>query len=305
MDFMEEETSSSATSSAASSPTLKNRAFRPLGKDAGCASCTFNVPEEYTKKLPSGAPGSSKEHGIGSHGSPVLRSRERVRVWGSAFDGDEDSHFHSSPPNSVGSSNTTISSIHEHRFECRTTSTPPEPNAYASLRRACLQTLSGEQLPRGLVSGRLSFEDPVNGLTIAFKFSLQDPHARGRRRHYALLAVAKPGSSKAMEASPIIWGCFQSIVRKFVADSESLLKNSQCLAGRNSTPDMSNVSSYLTLRTVDPDGFPRAGGISMKARNLVEIVGDRYIFPWIHKQFAMLLQTLAQRFGEILVEPQD
>ncbi|KAL8760321.1 MAG: hypothetical protein Q9199_000103 [Rusavskia elegans] len=299
---------SSPGSSAASSPVQKNKIFRPLGEGAGCPSCTFNVPEEYTKKLPLGAPGSPKEHGIGSNGSPILRSREKLRVWGSpfsGFDSEEDPHFHASPSNSVGSSNTTISSIHEHRFECRTTSTPPDPNTYALLRRACLQTLSGEQLPRGLTSGRLSFEDPVNGLTIAWKFRLRDPHARGRQRHYALLAVAKPGSSRAMKASPIVWSCFERLVDKIMADSESLLRNSQCPAGRNTALDVSNVSSFLTGRTVDPDGFPRAGGISMKARNLVEIVGDRYIFPWIHKEFARLLQSLAQRFGEILVEPQD
>ncbi|KAL8644605.1 MAG: hypothetical protein Q9226_007680 [Calogaya cf. arnoldii] len=299
---------SSPASSAASSPVQKNKTFRPLGEGAGCVSCTFNIPEEYTKKLPSGAPGSPKEHGIGSNGSPILRSREKLRVWGSpfsSFDGEEDSHYHASPPDSVGSSNTTISSIHEHRFECRTTSTPPDPNTYALLRRACLQTLSGEQLPRGIISGRLSFEDPVNGLTIAWKFRLRDPHARGRQRHYALLAVAKPGSSRAMKASPIIWSCFERLVTKIVADSESLLRNGQSSAGGNPTLDMSNVSSFLTGRTVDPDGFPRAGGISMKARNLVEIVGDKYIFPRIHKEFARLLQSLAQRFGETLVEPQD
>ena len=108
-----------------------------------------------------------------------------------------------------------------------------------------------------------------------------------------------------MEASPIIWSCFNKLVNKIMADSESLLGDGQCAASGYSALDMSNVSSFLTGRTVDPDGFPRAGGINMKARNLVEIVGDRYIFPWIHKEFARLLQSLAQRFGEILVEPQD
>ncbi|KAL8891974.1 MAG: hypothetical protein Q9215_001085 [Flavoplaca cf. flavocitrina] len=303
----EDDDGSSAGSSVASSPMQKGKAFRPLGESAGCASCTFNVPEEYTRKLPSGAPGSPKETGVGSHGSPILRSRENLRVWGSTcfgFDSEDDTPF-ASPPNSVGSSNTTVSSIHEHRFECRTSSTPPDPNTYALLRRACLQTLSGEQLPRGLISGALSFEDPANGLTIAWKFRLRDPHARGRQRHYALLAVAKPGSSRAMKASPIIWNCFERLVNKIMADSEVLLGNGPCTSGGNSNLDMSNVSSFLTGRTVDPDGFPRAGGIHMKARNLVEIVGDKYIFPWIHKEFTRLLQSLAQRFGEVLVEPHD
>ncbi|KAL8924738.1 MAG: hypothetical protein Q9172_002556 [Xanthocarpia lactea] len=299
---------SSAGSSAASNPVQKHKVFKPLGEGVGCASCTFNVPDEYTKRLPLGAPGSPKERGIGSNGSPILRSRENLRVWGTpylGFESEEDPHFHTSTPDSVGSSNTTVSSIHEHRFECRTTSTPPDPNTYALLRRACLRTLSHEQLPRGVTSGRISFEDPIYGLTIAWKFRLRDPHARGHQRHYALLAVVKPGSSRAMEASPVIWSCFNKLVNKIMADSESLLGDGQCAASGYSALDMSNVSSFLTGRTVDPDGYPRAGGINMKARNLVEIVGDRYIFPWIHKEFARLLQSLAQRFGEILVEPQD
>ncbi|KAL8766681.1 MAG: hypothetical protein Q9209_006611 [Squamulea sp. 1 TL-2023] len=299
---------SSAGSSAASSPVQNNKGSRPLREGTGCASCTFNVPEEYTKRLPLGAPGSPKDHGTGSNGSPILRSRERLRVWGSpcsGFDSEEDPQFQTSSPISVDSSTTTISSIHEHRFECRTTSTPPDPTTYALLRRACLQTLSCEQLPRGLTSGHLSFEDAVNGLTVAWKFRLRDPHARGRQRHYALLAVMKPGSSRAMEASTIIWSCFSKLANRIIADTESLLNEGQYPAGRKSALDMSNISSFLTGRTVDPDGFPRAGGIHIKARNLVEIVGDEYIFPWIHKEFARLLQALAQRFGEILVEPQD
>ncbi|KAL8846905.1 MAG: hypothetical protein Q9221_008029 [Calogaya cf. arnoldii] len=60
-----------------------------------------------TKKLASGAPSSPEEHGIGSNDSPILRSRGKLRVWGSpfsSFDSEEDSYYHTSPPNLVGSS---------------------------------------------------------------------------------------------------------------------------------------------------------------------------------------------------------
>ncbi|KAL8725350.1 MAG: hypothetical protein Q9166_007410 [cf. Caloplaca sp. 2 TL-2023] len=300
---------SSTESSTPPSPIQKIRRYKPLGEGPGCASCTFSVPEEYTKRLPSWAPGSPKENGVGSNGSPIIRSRDRIRVWGSSsleYDTEEDPNFQHSSPNSVVSSTTTTSSwVHEHRFECRTTSTPADPTTFALLRRACIQTFTCEKLPRGLTSGRLSFEDPVNGLTIAWKFQLPDPHARGRQRHYALLAVVKPGSSRAMEASPIIWSCFNKLVNKIMADTERLLKEGHCPAGGKVPLDLSNVSSFLTGRTVDPDGFPCAGGINIVARNLVEIVGDKYIFPYIHAEFARLLQHLAQRFGEVLAEPQD
>lgn len=259
-------------------------------------------------KLPSGAPGSPKGNGTGTNGSPILRSKAKIPVWGgphSDSDADDDPTFNQSSPNSVTSSTTTASSFHEHHFECRTTSSPVDPHTFAILRRACIQTLSCEQLPRGLTSGRLSFQDFTNGLTIAWKFRLPDPHARGRQRHYALLAVVHPETSRAMEASPLIWSAFERIVHNIMVDTENLLKQGRCPAGEKSSMDLSNVSSFLTGRTVDPDGFPRRNGINMRARSLVEIVGDEYFFPRLHLEFTRLLRSLADRYGEILVEPQD
>lgn len=284
------------------------RPYKALGENGGCASCTFSVPKEYIMKIPSGAPGSPKANGVGTNGSPVLRSKAKIPVWGSPHsdsDADDDGTFHQASPTSVMSSTTTVSSYHEHYFECRTTSSPVDPNTYAILRRACIQALSCEQLPRGLTSGRLSFQDAVNGLTIAWKFRLPDPHARGRHRHYALLAVVHPESNQAMEASPLIWSAFERIVYNIMVDTENLLKQGQNPGGGKPQMDFSNVSSFLTGRTMDPDGFPRRGGITMRARSLVEIVGDEYFFPRLHLEFTKLLRTLADRFGEIQIEPQD
>lgn len=283
------------------------RPYKALGESGGCASCTFSVPKQYTMKLPSGAPGSPKENGIGTNGSPILRSRARIPVLGSPCDsdGDDDTIFNQqSSPTSLTSSTTTASSFHDHHFECRTSSSPVDPNTYAILRRACIQTLSCEQLPPGLTSGRISFQDAVNGLTIAWKFRLPDPHARGRQRHYALLAVANPDAPRAMEASPLVWSAFERIGHNIMTDADNLLKKSQGLASGTSTLDVSNTASFLTGRTMDPDGFPRArNGISMRARSLVEIVGDEYFFPRLHMEFTCLLRSLADRFGDVFVEP--
>lgn len=245
---------------------------------------------------------------MGTHGSPILRSRAKIPVLGSPCDSDADddaTFHHQSSPNSVTSSTTTTSSFHEHHFECRTTSTPVDPNTYAILRRACIQTLSCEQLPRGLTAGRLSFQDAVNGLTVAWKFRLPDPHARGSHRHYALLAVVNPDAPRAMEASPLIWSAFERIGHNIMAEADNLLKRSHGSAGGKTPLDISNTASFLTRRTVDPDGFPLRGGISTRARSLVEIVGDEYFFPRLHVEFTCLLRSLADRFGEVLIEPQD
>ncbi len=61
---------------------------------------------------------------------------------------------------------------------------------------------------------------------------------------------------------------------------------------RNYTP----VSSFLTQRNVDPDGFPRRAG-QVSPRSLAEIVGDENIFALLHQYFVVILRYLGDRFG--------
>ncbi|KAL8923310.1 MAG: hypothetical protein Q9208_004710 [Pyrenodesmia sp. 3 TL-2023] len=284
------------------------RPYNASGESAGCASCSFSVPEQYRMKLPPGSPGSPKENGSGTNGSPILRSKSKIPVLGSPYDSDADddatSHQESSPT-SVTSSTTTASSFHEHDFECRTSSSPVDPTTYAILRRACLRILSFEPLPKGLTSGRLSIVDPIIGLTVAWKFRLPDPYARGQQRSYALLAVVNSQPHRAMKACLFIWRAFEKIGRNIRAKAESLLKRGSHPTGGKPTFDVSNTASFLTNRTMDPDGFRRRQGVTQKARSLVEIVGDEYFFPRLHAEFTRLLRSLADRYGELLVEPQD
>ncbi|KAL8900614.1 MAG: hypothetical protein Q9207_005609 [Kuettlingeria erythrocarpa] len=283
------------------------RPYKAVGESAGCASCIFTIPDQYTKKLPPGSPGSTKENGIGTNGSPILRSRSKISVLGSPYDSDADDEtfHHQSSPTSATSSNTTTSSVHEHDFECRTSSSPVDPTMYAILRRACLRILSFEPLPKGLTSGRLSIVDPVIGLTVAWKFRLPDPYARGEQRSYALLAVVNSRPHRAMKACLFIWRAFEKIGRNIKAEAESLLKRDNHQAGGKPAFDVSNTASFLTNRTMDPDGTRRRHGVIQKARSLVEIVGDEYFFPRLHAEFTCLLRSLADRYGEVLIEPRD
>ena len=62
--------------------------------------------------------------------------------------------------------------------------------------------------------------------------------------------------------------------------------------------------SFLTQRTTDPDGFPRAnGGAGMRARGLAEMVGNELFFAELHRNFVTLLQNLGRQFGGVIVEP--
>ena len=66
-------------------------------------------------------------------------------------------------------------------------------------------------------------------------------------------------------------------------------------ATRNITP----VSSFLSAKKVDPDGFPRVSRDLMKAKNLVEIVGMEDFFVWLHRIFCGLLHSLINQFGQL------
>lgn len=269
-----------------------------------CASCRLSIPEGVSKQLPPGAPGTLKKDGKVRNGSPVLRSREMVHSCSgnhSEHDDSHESHMQASSPASMQSSFSS-DSCHPHVMTYLSLQGPPIPTDYALLRRASIRTLSCELLPRGLSSGPLSFGDSETGYTIAYVFRLPDPMARGKRRSYALIALAGKDASRAFRACPIIWRVFGRIATSIVSAAEKHQEREKrredkttprsTINGRNYTP----VSSFLTGRTVDPDGQScRAGQI--RARNLQEIVGNEYIFAELHAQFVGLLQQLSTMFG--------
>lgn len=181
---------------------------------------------------------------------------------------------------------------------------PPNPADYALLRRSSIRTLSCELLPRGLSSGPLCFGDSIAGYTIAYIFRLPDPMARGKRRSYALVALAGKDAGRAFRACPIIWRAFGRIATGIVNSAEKFQEEEKRreeqsdggskVGGRQYTP----VASFLTGRVVDPDGQPRRAG-HIRARNLSEIVGNQYIFAELHANFVALLQQLGSMFGSL------
>lgn len=129
--------------------------------------------------------------------------------------------------------------------------------------------------------------------------------ARGKRRSYALVALAGKDAGRAFRASPIIWRSFSRIAGSIVSAAEKHQEeekrreersyaSSSKIGGRDYTP----ISSFLTGRTVDPDGQPRRAG-QIRARNLAEIVGNEYIFAELHAHFVALLQQLGSMFGGV------
>lgn len=285
----------------------QDTSYKVLGDDGGCVSCSISLPSATISQLPVWAPGSPKKDGIGRNGSPVMRTTEKVfGHWNQnpESDADDEPKFPQSSPTSFAS-DTSTSSSHPHEFIYRTTSSPIDPNTYSILRRATIRALSCEQLPRGLTSGALSFGDPVDGYTVAFKFRLPDPYARGCQRYYALLALAGQDSARMYKATPIIWRAFRRIAEGIMTRTETVIVQSQTVENvRGGWKPAMPVSSFLTGRTVDPDGYPRrSGGTNVRARGLAEMVGDELIFAHVHGEFTYLLQNLGKQLGGMSVKP--
>ena len=287
-----------------------------------CASCSFSVPKDIAEKLPVGAPGSKKVEGKNNTNTdaPVLRSREFICL----RDRRRNSHSHmqDSKPSSYSSSLASSHSqdysqhhtnshshsddCHDHTLTYLTAKSPDDPENYAQLRASVIRTLSCELLPRGMSDGPFCFGDSNAGYTIAYVFRLTDPKARGRRRAYAFVALAGKDASRAFQACPMLWEAFASMAkgiesaaqrhqdrqrRKEEEEEAESLDSSRL---RNYTP----VSSFLTARTVDPDGQPRRVGHSTP-RSLAEIVGDENIFAILHQYFVAILRCLGDHFGGV------
>ncbi|KAH8727153.1 vesicle coat protein [Phaeosphaeriaceae sp. PMI808] len=224
---------------------------------------------------------------------------------------------------------------HTHTLNYISTSQPQSPETYSLLRRTCIRALSTEVLPSSKPSGPMMFGDAVAGHSIAYVFRLQDPRSRGAKRTYALLAMAGRDCRKATKAFTMVTEVFAGIANRIVARAEKVLERESAASQVLSRPTTANtsihlgpssssmpplftpprqdrdlsstassptrnitpVSSFLSAKRVDPDGFPRVSRDVMKAKNLVEIVGQEYFFVELHGLFCNLLHALIKQYG--------
>lgn len=73
----------------------------------------------------------------------------------------------------------------------------------------------------------------------------------------------------------------------------------RCFSSTASSPtrNITPVSSFLTAKRLDPDGFPRVSRDVMKAKSLIEIVGQENFFVELHTVFCGLLHSLIKQYG--------
>ena len=230
-----------------------------------------------------------------------MRGRKDTKEKSPSEGSSEGSSSQASTVSSASSSSSPKhTNCHDHVLTYLTAKSPDDLERYQLLRNSVVRTLSCEQLPRGTSDGPFCFGDPNSGYTIAYAFRLPDPKARGRRRAYALLALAGKDANRAFRACPTVWEAFAAMAQAIEKaaqrhQAEQKLKEENDggqAKPRNYTP----VSSFLTQRTCDPDGYVRRTG-GFTPRSLAEIVGDPNIFTVLHQYFIAMLRHLGDRFG--------
>jgi hypothetical protein len=267
---------------------------------------------------------------------PVLRDDVSSTDSSDVSDTEQSTSFQSGSsslyPDSIPAS-PSISSrgVHTHTLNYISTSQPQSPSTYSLLRRTCIRTLSTEVLPLSKPSGPIMFGDSVAGYTIAYVFRLQDPRSRGAKRTYALIAMAGRDCRRATKAMVKITEAFESIANRIIALADRVLEResaaSQTPAGAGTPPpgtsasstssqllspqrertssttsapsfrNITPVSSFLSAKKLDPDGFPRVSRDVMKAKSLIEIVGQENFFVDLHTLFCRLLHSLIKQYG--------
>lgn len=234
-------------------------------------------------------------------GRPPLRTKEEIHVCGSHDSDTEDDEIQYHLPQSYTSA-CSENSCHSHNLEYVSNTNPIETETFSTLRRATIRTLSGEQLLRGHTSGPLWFGDEVAGYTIAYVFRLGDLHARGRQRYYALLALAGSDTRRAFEACTLIWTLFEQIASHIIQSAEEVAARSVDNASPPERGQITPVSSFLTGRAMDPDGFPRRGVANVRANGVAELVDNGNFFCELHIMFVGMLQELGRILGGMRVK---
>jgi hypothetical protein len=219
--------------------------------------------------------------------------------------------------------------MHTHTLTYISTNQPQSPTTYSSLKRTCMRTLSTEVLPRGNSSGAIMFGDPVAGYTIAYIFRIQDSRARGSIKHYALIAMVGRDCRKATKAMVKVTEVFQGIANRITALAEKVEREARPVSAMADTPPLGTsassmppmfaapqrersasstadspttrnitpVSSFLSAKRIDPDGFPRVSRDSTRPKSLAEIVGQENFFVELHRDFCQLLHFLIKHFA--------
>ncbi|KAI5806321.1 vesicle coat protein [Geopyxis carbonaria] len=280
-------------------------------KEDACRNCSISFPKAVNDSLmgvTAEGRAASSHNGWGK--KAPLRSTETVLVGvprNASEAGDSSQNLSSSPrfnspfdsaarldQNAIpqGSSSPRSSlgfTTHTHAITYISSRSPTVPSRYATVRQACIRTLSCELVPAQ--TGPMLFGDPLAGYTIAFVFRIADAKARGGRRTYALLCMS-PNQKALIHCWSSVTFVFQSLVHEIQhAAADKAAKDAQ------SSPSFGNSISSVTSR--GPEGFlrRRAPGDGGSQKCLAELVGREDFFVELHAKFVCLLSKITKVYG--------
>jgi hypothetical protein len=155
----------------------------------------------------------------------------------------------------------------------------------------------------------LFFGDDQAGYTLAFVFRLADTSARGRSRRYAFICWAGRDERRAARAWKDVLSVFErcaagiealvekrqeeSAAKQEALEQEKLAAMGRSLDRERDSRDITPISSFLSGRTIDPDGHPRRGE-GQKTKGLAELAGREELFVELHAVFVRLLVKLSR-----------
>jgi len=185
----------------------------------------------------------------------------------------------------------------------------PDPHARGSRRTHALLALAGKDANRAFRASPVvwrAFERIAN--------TIVDGAERGAKATVAAEAEGGEGDDAAVSPRTLGGGGDRRAARDVYAtaqprQSSSAAQQQRQQQQRQREPHhqrtFTPVSSFLSGRDVDPDGYPmRKPNLwgRQRQRSLAELVGNEYLFAELHAEFVALLQMLGRTFGGVPVD---
>lgn len=257
---------------------------------------------------------------------PPIRTKENVHICGDSDDENDDYPEDVNPfpspspsPRLFGDQMSpclSSTSCHTHSLEFVTAPSPAEVEMFGRLRGAVLRAFNGEELPRGQKAGPFWFGSADSGYTVGYKFELTDDFARGKRRVYALLALAGNDIQRALAAATVLWALFEQIALNITRAAQEISDRTH-MPQDNSPPEeeveelilRQGVRSFLTNRralgNLSRVLNNRSGVVDLKPTSIAELVENERFFCELHMVFVGILQELGRSFGGMQVRAPD
>ncbi|KAF2121836.1 vesicle coat protein [Lophiotrema nucula] len=168
----------------------------------------------------------------------------------------------------------------------------PDPRARGHMRTYALIAMAGRdcrRASRAMVKVTEVFESIANRM-IALAQRVLERESSGSALN---LSHSRPQTAIPSTTPPL--GTSASSMPVFTSPQKERVSSS--VASSPTTRNITPVSSFLSAKRLDPDGYPRVTSEVMRAKSLTEIVGMENFFVELHAKFCGLLHSLIKDFG--------